>query len=196
MSTPRSVCVFCGHSTGADPRHVAAATNLGRSLAERGIDLIYGGGRLGIMGAVAEAALTSGGRVIGIIPDFLMRMEAAYHEITEMIIVRSMETRKRMMMDRADAFCVLPGGFGTMDETFEVITQKQLGLLRQPLILLNTGGFFTPWRALADGIIGGGFATPETASLYTLVDSEADILPTMEAELARTEPLLRLAAAE
>lgn len=186
MSAPRSVCVFCGHATGTDPRHVIVAANVGRLFAARGIELIYGGGHLGMMGALAEAALKAGGRVTGIIPDFLMRMEAAYLEITEMIVVKSMETRKRMMMDRADAFCILPGGFGTMDETFEVITQKQLGLLPKPIVFVNVHGFFASWQVLADGIIGGGFASPETASLYTVVDSEAEVLPAIEAERTRT----------
>lgn len=187
MSDIRSLCVFCGHATGADPRYVAVATGLGRVLARRGIELIYGGGHLGMMGALAEAALSSGGRVTGVIPDFLMRTEAAYLEISEMVVVKSMEARKRLMLDRSDAFCVLPGGFGTMDEAFEVLTQKQLGLLAKPVVFVNVGGYFTPWQEMMKKIVGGGFATPETEALFSLVDSENDVLPAIKAEMAMPE---------
>lgn len=184
MSTLRSLCVFCGYARGADPRYAAVATGLGRILARSGIELIYGGGHHGMMGALAEAALTSGGRVTGVIPDFLMRMEAAYLEISEMVVVTSMEARKRLMLERSDAFCVLPGGFGTMDEAFEVLTQKQLGLLEKPVVFVNVNGYFSPWCEMIKRIVEGGFAPPEAAELFTLVDSEEGVLPAIEAELA------------
>ncbi|MBF0562251.1 MAG: TIGR00730 family Rossman fold protein [Alphaproteobacteria bacterium] len=184
MSELRSLGVFCGHATGADPAYLAASVTLGRILAARGVELVYGGGHMGMMGALAEAALESGGRVVGVIPDFLTREESAYLAITEMIVVDSMEARKRLMMDRADAFCVLPGGFGTMDEAFEVLTQKQLGRLPKPIVFVDIGGFFQPWKAMADNVINKGFAAPDAARLYHLVPSVEDVVPVVEAALA------------
>ncbi|MFN3076137.1 MAG: TIGR00730 family Rossman fold protein [Alphaproteobacteria bacterium] len=183
MSALRSLCVFCGHATGNDPAYSAAASFLGRHLASRGIELIYGGGHIGVMGALAEAALEAGGRVVGIIPDFLTRVESAYLDLTELVVVGSMEDRKRQMMDRAQAFCVLPGGFGTLDEAFEVITQKQLGRLLKPIVLVDIGGYFQPWKAMINAVIERGFAAPNAHGLFQIVSGVEAVIPVLEAAL-------------
>ena len=174
----KSLCVFCGSSVGADPAHREAAGILGRTMAEQGIRLVYGGGHVGIMGALAEAVLYNGGHVVGVIPEHLTRMEAAFLEISELIVVDSMHTRKRRMFDEADAFCVLPGGMGTMDELFEIITWKQLRLHNKPIIIANNAGYWDPLIRLFDSIISGGFAHPQTAAMFTVVDRVEDVLPT------------------
>lgn len=179
-----SLCIFCGSSSGTNPRHREAARRLGTALAEEGITLVYGGGHMGMMGVVAEAALTNGARVVGVIPEHLTHIEQAYLEISDLVIVDSMHTRKRRMFDMADAFCVLPGGMGTMDETFEILTWKQLRLHNKPIVLVNDRGYWTPLLTLFDSIIGNGFASPATERLYTVVDSVEDVLPAARRELA------------
>lgn len=189
MSQLRSLCVFCGHASGSNPAYLTAASALGHYLATSGVELIYGGGRVGMMGALAEATLSSNGRVVSIIPDFLVRTESIYMEASEIIIVESMEARKRMMLDRAEAFCVLPGGFGTMDEAFEVITQKQLGLLPKPIVLADIDGFFQPWKAMINSIINGGYAMADTSQLYQIVPSVKDVIPAVELAFTNRQSL-------
>lgn len=138
----QSVCVFCGSQPGARPQYVEAARNLGAYLAQQRIDLVYGGGHIGMMGAVADAALAHGGRVIGVIPEHLMRPEVAHQRLTELRVVDTMHTRKRTMAERADAFIVLPGGYGTLEEMFEMVTWLQLKLHAKPVGVLNVAGFF------------------------------------------------------
>ncbi len=160
-----SVCVFCGSSPGRDPRFAQAARATGALLARRGIALVYGGGHIGVMGEVADAALAAGGRVTGVIPQHLMRPEVAHLGLSELIVVDSMHQRKRLMADRADAFLVLPGGYGTLDETFEMVTWLQLGLQHKPLVLVNVGGYFDSllqWLQLA---VDSGFVRPQQAHL-------------------------------
>lgn len=142
MSSLRAVCVFCGSQPGAQPAYVAAARELGGWLAQQRIELVYGGGHIGMMGAVADAALTAGGRVTGVIPEHLMRPEVAHQNLSELIVVDTMHTRKRTMAQRADAFIVLPGGYGTYEEMFEMITWLQLRLQAKPVGLLNVAGFY------------------------------------------------------
>jgi len=178
-----SLCVFCGSSAGADPRHRDAAMRLGRQMAEAGVELVFGGGHLGLMGALAEATLGAGGRVVGVIPEHLMRAEAAFLEISELIVVDSMHTRKRRMFEMAEAFCVLPGGLGTLDETFEILTWKQLRLHNKPVVLANLDGYWSPWLALIDGIVGGGFAQPDVNRLFSVVDDVDAVLDTARAEI-------------
>ena len=178
-----SMCVFCGSTPGTDSRYREAAEQLGQVLADEGITLVYGGGHVGLMGILAEASLKSGGRVIGIIPDHLMRVEAPFLEISELIVVDSMHARKRRMFDLADAFCVLPGGLGTMDETFEIITWKQLRLHDKPIVLANIAGHWTPWVQLIESIVVNGFAQPGVSRLYSMVDSIDQILPTVRREM-------------
>jgi uncharacterized protein (TIGR00730 family) len=189
----KSLCVFCGSSPGADPRFRDAAARLGRALADEGVQLVYGGGQLGMMGALAEAVMAAGGRVIGIIPEHLTRIEKAYAGITELRVVDSMHSRKEQMFSLADAFAVLPGGMGTMDETFEVLTWKQLRLHGKPIVIVNQFGFWQPWLDLAGHVIANGFAHPDTARLYSVVDDVDDVLATARsgiASIAGGEPKL------
>jgi uncharacterized protein (TIGR00730 family) len=161
----RSVCVFCGSAPGRPAHFIEAAHATGKLLAQRAIALVYGGGHIGMMGAVADAALAAGGRVIGVIPQHLMRPEVAHLGLTELIVVESMHQRKRLMADRADAFLVLPGGYGTLEETFEVVTWLQLGLHRKPVALVNVGGYFDPLLRWIHQAVGAGFVRPGQAHL-------------------------------
>ncbi len=157
----KSVCVFCGSLSGARSTYEVAARELGTQLAQRGITLIYGGGHVGLMGAVADAALSAGGHVVGIIPEHLMRPEIAHQNLTELVVVDSMHTRKRQMAERADAFVVLPGGYGTLEEMFEMITWLQLQLHAKPIGALNASGFFEPLLALIQHSAQEGFIRPD-----------------------------------
>jgi uncharacterized protein (TIGR00730 family) len=177
----RSLCVFCGSSFGHDPKWQAAARRLGSGMAEAGITLIYGGSHSGLMGQVAEMALKGGGRVEGVIPRHLLPGEDPFDEITELTIVDDMHTRKRLMFDKADAFCVLPGGLGTLDETFEILTWKQLGLHDKKVLLVDLDGYWQPWLALLDNIVKKGFAKPEVHRFYEVVDSIEAVLEAVRA---------------
>lgn len=179
----QSLCVFCGSQTGSDPVHVQAATRLGELMARRRITLVFGGGHIGLMGALAEAALAGGSRVVGVIPEHLTRVEAAFRDISELIVVESMHVRKRRMFDMADAFCVLPGGMGTMDETFEILTWKQLRLHNKPIVILNNQGYWTPWVNLVESIIHDGFASEDTGRLFTVVSDVGEVLAAADREM-------------
>jgi uncharacterized protein (TIGR00730 family) len=151
------ICVFCGSATGFDPVYAEAARELGSLMAARNITLIYGGGNVGLMGIVADAVLTSTGKVIGVIPGFLAAREVAHTGLTELIITDSMHERKRRMADLADAFIALPGGWGTLDELAEILTWKQLGLVKAPVGLLNTDHFFDPLLMQMEKMVSYGF---------------------------------------
>ena len=138
----KSVAVYCGASSGSNEIYTHLAQAMGRTLAERGMTLVYGGGRVGLMGAVADSALQHGGRVIGVIPDFLVAKEVEHRGITELHIVKSMHERKLLMADLAEGFVAMPGGFGTLEELFEVLTWGQLGLHRKPVAVLNVQGYY------------------------------------------------------
>ena len=142
QSKGKSVAVFCASASGARAEYVAAAKELGRTLAERNIGLIYGGGNTGLMGAVADAALTAGGHVVGVIPEVLVDLEVAHHGVTELHVTSTMHTRKALMAERADAFIILPGGYGTFEEMFEVLAWQTLKIHSKPVVLLNVAGFF------------------------------------------------------
>lgn len=161
----KTLCVFCGSNFGADPAYRASAIKLGSLLAAREITLVYGGGKVGMMGLVADACLSGGGRVIGIIPKFLAAKEIAHPNLTELQVVESMHARKKLMADQADAFLVLPGGFGTWDEFCEVITWSQLGLHRKACALLNVAGFYDAFLAQADRAVKDGFVSEIHRSL-------------------------------
>ena len=139
---PKSVAVFCASADGARPEYRAAAEALGRTLAQRGLGLIYGGAKVGLMGAVADAALAAGGRVVGVIPHVLVDLEVAHQGVTELHVTSTMHTRKALMAEKADAFFVLPGGFGTFEEMFEVLAWQTLKLHSKPVVLLNIAGFY------------------------------------------------------
>ncbi|MSO72817.1 MAG: TIGR00730 family Rossman fold protein [Rhodospirillaceae bacterium] len=183
-----SLCVFCGSQKGADPAYAAAATTLGRALAGHGTTLVFGGGRVGLMGAAADAALASGGKVVGVIPDFLKDKELAHPGATEMLVVPNMHVRKKTMFERSDAFCILPGGVGTMDELFEIITWRQLHLHNKPIIIVNVTGYWSQLLTLLDRMIAEGFAHPGHDALVTVVDRAESVIGAAEAELAAPKP--------
>lgn len=176
----RNVCVFCGSSSKVAERYKQHAEALGKTLAEQGYKIVYGGGRVGLMGIVADAALSAGGKVIGIIPQHIQAREIEHHGLTELHIVDSMHTRKRMMAERADAFVILPGGFGTLDEAFEIITWKKLQLHAKPIIIFDDNGFWKPLITLMDNIIAEGFANEWDGRLYTRVASLADVFTALK----------------
>jgi uncharacterized protein (TIGR00730 family) len=176
----KSVCVFCGSAPGGDRRFTEAARDTGTVLARRSLELVYGGGHIGMMGAVADAALAAGGRVIGVIPRHLMRPEVAHAGLSELIVVDSMHDRKRLMADRADCFLVLPGGYGTLDETFEMVTWLQLGLQRKPVALVNIGGYFDLLLRWVQNAVECGFVQRGHAALLPEADTAEAALALLE----------------
>jgi uncharacterized protein (TIGR00730 family) len=164
----KTVCVYCGASAPQTPAHRQAATQLGELLAAHNITLVYGGARIGMMGLLADSAVQHGGKVIGIIPEHLQQSEVGHHGITALHVVPNMHTRKQMMFDMSDAFVVLAGGIGTMDELFEMLTWRQLKMHDKPIILVDTGGYWQPLLALLDHIIENGYASPAIRALYTV----------------------------
>jgi len=158
------VCVYCGSSAGNDPRFAATARAFGAALARAGIGVVYGGGRVGLMGAVADAALEAGGEVIGIIPRFLEEREVA-HSGVDLRVVESMHERKKLMADLSDAFVALPGGFGTFEEFFEIVTWVQLSLIDAPCIVANVDGYYDPLLALIDGATATGFVSARNRAI-------------------------------
>ena len=180
MPAIRSVAVFCGSRDGADPAFRAAATALGQGLAQAGIRLVYGGAQIGLMGAVADAVLAAGGQVVGVIPEFLTRREVIHQHTSEMIVTDSMHTRKQRMFALSDAFVVFAGGLGTLDETFEILTWRQLGLHDKLILLSDVGGCAAPLVALIEAVIAAGFADASARALYEVV---ADV-PALLARLA------------
>ncbi len=160
-----NICVFCGSGVGNKSIYAETARELGFLLALKGYTLVYGGGNIGLMGILADAILEKKGAVIGVIPDFLMKKEVGHTGLTQLEIVSSMHERKRRMADLADAFLVLPGGWGTLDETAEILTWKQLGLIHQPLALLNIDGFFDTLLAQMNTMVEAGFLKSENKDL-------------------------------
>jgi len=182
MQHIRRLCVYCGSAGEVDRRYRDAAQALGASLAAAGIELIYGGGRIGLMGLLADAALGGGGRVTGIIPAALRAAELAHHGATELVTVASMHDRKRLMAEKAEAFAILPGGIGTLDETFEIMTWRQLGLHDKPIFLVDIAGYWRPLRELFDHIAGSGFAPPLVPRLVRVVPSVAALMSALARE--------------
>jgi uncharacterized protein (TIGR00730 family) len=176
MPRIRSVAVFCGSQRGNDPAFAEAAQALGRGLTEAGIRLVYGGGRVGLMGVVADAVLAAGGEVVGVIPDFLMRREVGHSGVTELLNADSMHGRKQRMFELSDAFVSLPGGIGTLDETIEIITWRQLGLHHKSVLLCDVAGSAQPLLATIDAAIARGFASPETRTLFEVLNGVPAVL--------------------
>lgn len=164
----RNVCVFCGSSSGDDPSYADAARRAGAALARAGIGLVYGGGRVGLMGIAADAALEAGGTAVGIIPEPLALKEIAHEGLTELIVVPDMHTRKAMMAERSDAFLTLPGGVGTLEEFFEIVTWAVLRLHRKPIGILNTAGYYDPLLHLLDHVVGHSFLPKHYLSALTV----------------------------
>ena len=165
MPLPSTLCVYCASSADIAQPYKDAAVDLGRMAAERGIDLVYGGGRVGLMGLLADTALAAGGKVTGIIPGHIVEMEVAHQTLTELIVVKTMHERKKMMFDRSDAFVILPGGMGTLDEMLEILTWKQLGLHKKPVIVANIEGYWDRLLAVIDYGVAEGFIRPKHAHL-------------------------------
>jgi uncharacterized protein (TIGR00730 family) len=163
--------VYCGSARGRSPRYVAAARELGEAMAERGIRLVYGGARIGMMGEVADAVMKNGGEVIGVIPEHLQTTEVGHSGITELKVVESMHVRKKLMFDLSDGFAVLPGGYGTLDELFEIITWRMLKLHDKPVVVLNIDGYWDAFQRLIDQLIGEGFARPDSRQYFSVVSS-------------------------
>ncbi|MGD9614614.1 MAG: TIGR00730 family Rossman fold protein [Alphaproteobacteria bacterium] len=179
MSISR-VCVYCGSAGAVGERYRDAARELGSALAQAGIDVVFGGGRIGLMGLVADAALDAGGRVVGIIPGALRDAELAHPGLTELVITGSMHERKRVMAERSDAFAVLPGGIGTLDEMFEIVTWRQLGLHDKPVFLVDIDGYWQPLRALLDHLVAHRFAAPLVPRLLEVVPGVPELLGALQ----------------
>jgi uncharacterized protein (TIGR00730 family) len=168
MPRINSIAVFCGSRFGTNPAHTAATRLLGQGLARAGIRLVYGAGRVGLMGVLADAVLEAGGTVLGVIPEFLKRWEVA-HEGVEMIVTDSMHDRKRRMFEESDAFLSMPGGIGTLDETIEIISWRQLRLHSKPILICDVEGSAAPLTAMLRATIASGFAAPETHEFYEII---------------------------
>lgn len=188
MTQLSALCVYCGSSNRGDPRHLDAATTLGRLAAQDGVEIVFGGGHVGLMGALADGALAAGGRVTGIIPQYLEDRELGHRGVTDLVIVESMHARKQKMFELADAFCVLPGGLGTLDETFEILTWRQIGLHDKPVALVDLDGYWRPLRALMDHQVTNGYLRPEHAELLQVVSEVGQVLPALRAAPAPSVP--------
>jgi uncharacterized protein (TIGR00730 family) len=180
----RSVCVYCGSSPGQDPRDARVAAEVGSALAGAGVQVVYGGGAVGLMGMLADAALAGGARVVGVLPRGLFRREVAHLGLTELHEVGSMHERKQLMFDLADAFVALPGGLGTLEELAEVATWAQLGIHDKPIAVVDVHGFWGPLLQFLDSLVAGGFLSRQSRRLIARVDRVDDLLPA----LARYHP--------
>ena len=183
MSSTRisSVAVYCGSNFGTDPAYARAAASLGAILADRGMRLVYGGGHVGLMGVVADAVMQHGAEAHGVITEALQAMEVAHEGLTSLKVVKTMHERKAAIADAADAFVMLPGGFGTFDEFFEVLTWTQLGIHAKPCGILDVAGFFAPLRALLDGAVTAGFVHPAHRDMVVVDDDPARLLDRLAA---------------
>ena len=185
MPKLQRICVFCGSSTGNDPAYKGAAQSFGRTLARRGQGLVYGGGSVGLMGVLADATLAAGGEVIGVIPDALATKEIRHDGLTRQFVVPDMHARKAKMAELADAFVAMPGGYGTLEELFEVVTWAQLGLHGKPAALLNVGGYYDGLLGCIDSAVVEGFIRPEHRKLIMSGTEPDGLLDALE----RFEPL-------
>lgn len=172
----RRLCVFCGSARGGDPAYTEAAQTMGRLLADRDIGLVYGGGGIGLMTDIADAVLLGDGDVTGVIPEQLEKREVGHKTLTKLHVVRDMHERKALMCDLSDGFCALPGGFGTFDEFFEIITWAQLQIHSKPVGILNVNGYFDPLLALVDHAVKEGFVRPEYRALIQEASEPAELL--------------------
>jgi uncharacterized protein (TIGR00730 family) len=183
----QSLCLFCGSSTGAHPEYAEAAAAFGRALAEADVRLVYGGGGVGLMGAAAKAAHGAGGRVLGVIPEFLRKREVIYDEV-ETVVVRNMHDRKRIMFEQSDAFAVFPGGIGTLEEVIELLSWRRLSLHAKPIIFMNVGGFWDPFFTLIEHTIEAKLTPVWLPMAWGVAQTVDEILPLAE-HLAGQTPL-------
>ena len=180
----KSMCVFCGASAGNDPVYAGAGRELGAMMAARGIQLVFGGGHVGMMGVVADAVLGAGGEAVGVIPEHLVEREVGHDRLSALHVVDTMHARKQKMFELSDAFAVLPGGFGTLDEAFEVLTWRQLGLHDKPVVLLSAAGYWRPFEDLVGAIVAAEFAPSAAAEMFAVVETPESLF----ALLDRIEP--------
>ena len=185
MPAIQTICVYCGSGFGSDPVFVQTAAELGRSMARQGINLVYGGGNVGLMGTVARSVLDEGGYVTGIIPDFLKAREKLLDDVQETIVVPDMHTRKRLMFEKADAFVALPGGIGTLEELVEQMTWAQLGQHTKPILLLSVRAFWKPLLTLFAHMREQGFIRPGLELNYLVAESVEEVIPMLEASARR-----------
>lgn len=183
----KTLCVYCASSDRLDPKYGMAATVLGQEMAKRGWQLVYGGGKVGLMGAVAKAVKTSGGRVVGVIPEFMKAKELAYAEADEMHTVVTMRERKLLMETKADAFVALPGGWGTLEEIMEILTLRQLDVLRKPVVIFNQDGFYDELLRFFDRMIGERFNKPSNLQLFTVAKTVDEIFTQLESGAVTAE---------
>lgn len=180
----KSVCIFCGSREGKDPAHALAAEELGTAIAEAGWRLVFGAGDAGLMGVVARAAQTAGGATFGVIPSHLIRREIGKRDLTTLVVTETMHERKKVMFMNADVIVALPGGPGSLDELFEVLTWRQLGLHAKPVYLLNVRGYWDPLVALLDHIVEQGFAEPGFRDYITVFETVPDLTTALRASLS------------
>jgi uncharacterized protein (TIGR00730 family) len=177
----KRVCVYCASSTQCDPAYHDSAARLGRELARAGVTMVYGGGSVGSMGHLADGALGAGGRVVGVLPRFMYDLEWGHRGLNELLIVNDLHERKRLMIDEVDAVIALPGGCGTLEELFEAITWKRLGLFGGPIVLVNTAGFFSACVTLLDSCIERRFMDPRHRAMWSVVDEPEQVLDAIRA---------------
>ena len=180
MSQIKTICVYCGSSSDISDIYKQGARDLGAGIARRGMNLVYGGGRLGLMGITADSALAAGSNVTGIIPEHLQTREIRHDGLSETIVVDSMHTRKRLMAERSDAFVVLPGGLGTLDEAFEILTWKQLNLHDKPVIIANINGYWDAFLGIVDHMVEVGFVKPVHRQTFTVANSIDEVFGILE----------------
>jgi uncharacterized protein (TIGR00730 family) len=185
MAPIKTICVYCGSGFGANPSFVDAAAELGQLMAESGVNLVYGGGNVGLMGTVARSVLAHGGSVTGIIPDFLKSRERMLDDVQETVVVADMHTRKRLMFERSDAFVALPGGIGTLEELVEQMTWAQLGRHTKPILLLSVDGFWKPLLTLMAHMREQGFIRPGLELSYLVAERVEEVIPMLEAASRR-----------
>ena len=195
QSIGRRVCVFCGSSTGLRPEYLAEAVAFGRLLGKAGLGLVYGGAQVGLMGALADAALANGGEVIGVIPRSLAAVEVAHQGLSRLDVVETMHERKALMAQEADAFVALPGGFGTLDEFFEILTWAQLGIHTKPCLMVNTGGYYNHLLSFLEVAIEEGFLKGENRAYIQVVGNAAEALQRVQ-KLWETLPVYHVAPGE
>lgn len=180
MSQIKNLCVYCGSRAGDNGRYQDLAEEMGKIMAANDVGLVYGGGSIGLMGVIASTVLREGGRVIGVIPEHLDRIEVSLEDLEDLRVVGSMHERKKLMFDLSDGFVSMPGGLGTLDETFEIMTWAQLGLHRKPLILVNECGYWDPLIGMVDHVIKSQFASESARDLYHVADHVTDVLSIAE----------------